>query len=175
MRKKILFIITYKNFSDEEYFISKDVFEKEKFFVKTISTEKGIAIGLHGGEVDIDLTMTEVNEKDFDAIIFIGGSEVLKDINKEDFYKIAKEANKKGILLGAIGVAPIILANAGVLKDKRATVWSSPMQKKTILNLKEKEAIYGNENVVYDKGVITSRGDEEIQNFARKIINILSE
>ncbi len=175
MKKKVLFIIAYKNFSDEEYFLSKNFFERKKFFTKTTSSEKGLAIGLHGGEANVDLTIAEVNEKEFDVIIFIGGSGVLKDINKEDFHKIAKEANKKGVLLGATGIAPIILANAGVLNNKRATVWSSPIQKKTILDLEEKGAIYSSENIVYDKGVITISEAEEIQNFVRKIISILFE
>lgn len=51
--------------------------------------------------------------------------------------RIAQDSVKLGKVLGAICIAPRILAEAGVLKGKKATVWHSEAEA-----LKRKGAIY---------------------------------
>ncbi len=172
--KNILLVIAFKNFRDEEYFIPKGVFERERFQTKTASTKEGVALGLFGGEAEVDLVVDEVKVKEFDAVVFAGGPGTLEYLDNELFYRIAREAKKENILLGAICIAPVVLANAGVLTEKKATVWTSQMDKKAISILKDGEALHQNKDVVCDGKIITARGPEVAEKFAAEIIEKLS-
>ncbi len=167
--KKVLLIIAFKNFRDEEYFIPKGVFEREGFQTKTASTKEGIALGLFGGEADVDLVADRIKVKDFDAVVFVGGPGTLEYLDNESFYCIARESKKENILLGAICIAPMILANAGVLTEKKATVWTSQMDKKAISILRDGEALYQDKDVVCDGRIITASGPEVAEKFAEEI------
>ncbi len=173
MKNKILMIIAFKGFRDEEYFIPKSFFESKGFFVETASTEKGLAIGVYGGEANVRLKKEEINVKEFDAIIFVGGPKALDYLDNDDFYKIAKETFEENIVLGAICIAPIVIANAGLLKGKRATVWSSDTQKKPIKLIKEKGAKYDGKEVVSDGNIVTGNGPDAANIFAQKINQVI--
>jgi putative intracellular protease/amidase len=58
--KKVALIIAFRDFRDEEYFVTKEILEIAGIKVKTVSNERGIAIGADGGEVDTDFTIRSV-------------------------------------------------------------------------------------------------------------------
>ena len=171
--KKILMIIAFRDFRDEEYFLPKEIFEKEGFIVKTASTKKGTALGADGGEVEVDFSLDEVDVSQFDAILFVGGPGALKYLDNEKSYQIAKETLNQGKILGAICIAPVILAKAKVLEGKKATVWSSPLDKTGIKILKENGAEYLAQDVVQDGKIITANGPQSAKKFAEKILKNL--
>ncbi len=171
--KKIIFFIAQKNFRDEEYFIPKNIFEKNQFRTETASISRGMAIGSEGGDAVISLSLDDVNVDDFDAFVFVGGGGALIYLDNEKVYSIIKEARTKKKVIGAICIAPVILAKAGILEGVRATVWSSSMEKRPIKALKENKAIYVDEGVVVDKSIITAKGPSFSNDFAKKIIDIL--
>jgi protease I len=170
MGKKILAIIAPKNFRDEEYFIPRDFFEREGFVVKTASIKKGLAVGTYGGEVMADIQKEDIDVRKFDALFFVGGKGAIDYLDNEDFYRIAQKAVEEELTLGAICVAPVILANAGILEGQKATVWSSSMEKGAVKLLQERGVLYKNEGVVRSGKIITASGPEEAENFAREII-----
>ncbi len=172
--KKILFVIAKTDFRDEEYFIPKSILEKE-FEVKTASNGKAgeIALGFLGGEANIDLNIKDVNVDDYDAVIFVGGAGALKNLDNEDSYKLIKEVVGKNKLLCAICIAPTILAKAGVLKGKKATVWHSEIDKSPIKVLEENGAIFVDEDVVEDENLITANGPKAAEKFGNKILEKL--
>jgi len=150
MTKKIAIIIGFKNFRDEEYFIPKNIFQENGFEVRTISTEIGIAVGGDGGEVNVDLCLADLNIDEFDALVFVGGPGAYAFIENENVWQIIRQARGKGKLLTAICIAPAILARAGVLAGRKATIWSSSMDKKPIKILQENGAEYVDKPVVQD-------------------------
>ena len=171
--KKILMIIAFRDFRDEEYFLPKEIFEKEGFVVKTASTKKGTALGAEGEEVEVDFSLDEVDISQFDAVLFVGGPGALKYLDNEKSYQIAKETLNQEKILGAICIAPVILAKAKVLKGKKATVWSSPLDKTGIKILKENGAEYLAQDVVQDGKIITANGPQSAKKFAEKILENL--
>jgi len=162
---KIAFIIAFKNFRDEEYFIPKQILEDNGFEVKTVSNKLGVAIGGDGGEAIVDILIQDVS--DFDALVFAGGPGAYEYIEDDDLYKIINQ--HKG-LIAAICIAPAILAKAGALQGKKATIWSSPMDKKPIKILQENGAIYIDKDVVIDGPVITANGPQAAEGFANAIV-----
>lgn len=174
--KKVAMIIAFKDFQDEEYSIPKQVLMGRGNKITTVSSELGKAIGTYGGEVDVDITLDKLSSgvDDFDAIIFVGGSGALKYIEDETCWEIAKEAVLKNKVLGAICIGPAILARAGVLSGKKATVWSSPLDKSAVKILKEGGAIYEDSQVVEDGNIVTANGPEVARKFGETIAKALT-
>ncbi len=171
---KIAIIIAYRNFRDEEYFIPKQVLLNAGFEVITVSSRKGIAIGGSGGEAEVDLAFSDLDIDKFDAVIFAGGPGAYKYINDEEVLEIVRETVRQKKILAAICIAPAILAKAGVLQGKKATIWSSVMDKKPIKILKEEGAEYVDKLVVCDNDIITANGPAAAEEFGQTIVQRLS-
>ena len=172
---KALIVIAFRDFQDMEYLIPKQMLEKSGIETKTISNKKGMAIGVFGETVLINETISEIQIDDYDALIFVGGGGCLTDLDNQDSYRIIKEAVVKDKLLAAICISPVILAKAGVLENKKATVWSSPMDQFPIKKLEENKAIYQKDPIVVDGKIITAQGPEVANLFGEAIIGLLTK
>jgi len=173
--KKIVMIIAFQDFRDVEYFVPKEILEAAGAEVKTASNKKGIAIGADGGDVEVNLLVSEINPADFDALVFVGGPGCLENLDNEDSYKIARETVSQDKILASICISPVILAKAGVLEGKKATVWSSPMDKSPIRTLESHGAVYQSESVVIDGKIITANGPAAAKKFGEAILKALTE
>ncbi len=171
--KKAVMIIAFRNFRDVEYFLPKEILEKGGIEVKTASNKKGIAIGADGGEAEIDLLVSEISISDFDAIVFVGGPGCLEALDNQESYRVAQEAVSQNKVLASICISPVILAKAGVLKGRKATVWSSPFDKGPIKILKSNGAIYEEKPVVIDGKIITANGPAAAKDFGEAILKAL--
>ena len=173
--KKIVMVIAFKDFRDEEYFVPKEILEGAGAEVKTASNQMGRALGADGGEVEIDLLVKDLNPADFDVVVFIGGPGCLGNLDNENSYQVAKETVSQNKILASICISPIILAKAGVLKGKKATVWSSPMDRSPVKILEENGAIYQDELVVVDGKIITGNDPGAAKEFGEAIVEVLTE
>lgn len=170
--KKIAIIIA-SNFRDEEYFVPKEALEAAGAKITTVSEAAGQVIGADGGEAQADLAVGETSPENFDAVLFIGGPGMAKRLDNETFQKLAKETVQADKVLGAICIAPALLAKAGVLEGKNATVWTNSMDKSAAKTLEENGAIYQDEAVVTDGNIVTANGPAAAENFAQSLINLL--
>ena len=166
-------IVAYKDFRDEEYFVPRGIFDEAGFTVRVVSDEIGTAQGTDGGDINVDIDLSDLDVSDFDAIVFIGGPGALSYLDNENSYKIAKDAMGQNKILAAICVSPAILAKAGVLNGKKATVWTSPLNKEAENVLEQNGAIYQDEKVVQDGNIITGDGPVAAGAFANKIVDAL--
>jgi len=168
----VAIIIASKDFRDEEYFVSREVLERQGNKVKAISNDKK-AIGRFGGEVVADILIKEIDIDNFDAIVFVGGSGAIELLDNDISYNICRECIKKDKTLAAICISPVILAKSGVLRGKKASVWSSNVDKSAISILEENGAIYSSEPVTVDGKIITANGPDASNDFALSIDKIL--
>ena len=167
--KKAVMVIAEKNFRDEELFEPKKILEAEGVKVIVASTSFNTARGMLGGKVKPDMLLSEIKVDDYDAIIFVGGSGASQYWNDSLAHNIAKEAVEKNKVLGAICIAPVTLANAGVLTGKKATVWPSEKGK-----IEAKGAIYTGESVQIEGKIITAEGPQAARRFGEAIAKALS-
>ena len=172
--KKILMVIAWRGFRDDEYFKPKRVFEENGFQVITASNQVGMAIGVNGGKAKVDISLDEINLNDYCAVVFSGGPKALDYLDSEKVYQIIQKAIQQEKVLGAICISPVILAKSGVLEKKRATVWSSPSYHRSIDILKEKGAIYLNQSVVRDGLIVTANGPAAAAEFGREIVQAVN-
>ncbi|MCX6798856.1 MAG: DJ-1/PfpI family protein [Candidatus Diapherotrites archaeon] len=168
--KKVLFIIAQQNFRDEELFEPKAVLEAAGASTTIASKKAGSATGMLGGKANASLALSDVSPGDFDAIIFVGGGGSSVFFNDPAAHDLAKEAAAQGKILGAICIAPSILANAGLLRGKKATAFSSEAQ-----NLRDNGAGYTGQPVTVDGKIITGSGPAAAKEFGKKIAEALAE
>jgi len=170
--KKAVMIIAFRDFRDAEYFVPKEILERAGIEVKTASNKIGIAVGADGGDTNVDLLVSQIEVADFDAIIFVGGPGALDALDNEDSYRVAKEAVAQNKVLAAICISPVILAKAGVLKGKKATVWTD-FTKSQAKILERNGAIFEEKSVVVDGKIITANGPSAAEEFGEKVVKLL--
>ena len=168
--KKVVMIIAQDNFRDEEFLQPKSILEKAGIIVKVASKTRQDASGMLGAKVKPDITLQEINVQEFDAVVFVGGSGASTYWDDSLAHNIASNAHSANKLVAAICIAPVTLARAGLLKGKRATVWSSEAGK-----LSKEGAVYTAGAVEKDGNIITASGPSAATEFSNQILKALSE
>ena len=168
--KKVLMIIASQNFRDEELLKPRDLFIKEGMKVILASSSLETSWGMLGSTVKPDILINKVKVEDFEAIIFVGGTGASEYWNNPTAHKIIKEAVSLDKLICAICIAPVTLANAGILDGKKATVFRSEVKA-----IKRKGVIYTGKPVEVDGNIITANGPQAAEEFGKTIINLLLE
>lgn len=165
--KKMLFLIAQKDFQDQEYLIPRQ--ELEKMGVKiTVASSASKAIGMHGLSVNPDIMLSSANAKDYDGLAVIGGSGANQFWNDQVAHQLIRSFAKAGKIVAAICISPVTLANAGVLKGKKATVWGDYGDM-----INKAQGSYVNQSVVRDGNIITGKDPSASKGFAAAIANAL--
>jgi protease I len=168
--KKVLMIIAPENFRDEELFTTRSELEKAGIEVKVASTTKETVRGMLGGRITPDLTLDEVRVEDWDAIVFVGGVGCQVYFEDETALSLARQAAQQGKKVCAICIAPVILANAGILDNRKATVWDGRFKEM----LEKKGAKFVDRDVVVDGNFITANGPNAAAKFGKTIAKELA-
>lgn len=167
---KVLLVIAPQVFRDEELFETREEIEKGGFEVIITSTSKGTCIGKLGGKAEASISIEEVVPADFQSVVFIGGAGSQVFFDSHTAHDLAWEMYADGKVVGAICAAPVILAKAGLLKDKRATVY--PDHEYT---LKQFGAHYTGEAVTVDGNIVTGNGPRSSRAFGQAIVDRIKE
>ena len=167
--KKVLVVLAPKDFRDEEYFISRVALQANGAQIVTVS--KGIeeATGIKGGKVKIDFELDDIKIADYEAIVFVGGKGAAGYFKNKKVLDLARNFAEKEKVIGAICIAPTILANAGILKGKKATSYSSEKSK-----LVSKGAKFTGAEVQQDGKIITASGPKASNEFGKKLAEVLA-
>jgi protease I len=124
-----------------------------------------------GDEVAVDVTLDDANPDDYDALMLPGGVMNPDSLRLVDeavrFVRSFFEADKP---VAAICHAPIMLIEANVLRDRHLTSW--PSIETDIRNAGGK---WSDEEVVVDRGLVTSRRPDDIPAFNRRMIEEFAE
>jgi protease I len=168
--KKVLLIIAPQNFRDEELLHTKEELERVGAKTTIASTKTGEVRGMLGARVTPDIKLDQVKVDDYDVVVFVGGSGSAVYFDDKQAISIASEAFSKGKKVCAICIAPVILANAGVLKGKRATAFPDD----SVPKIKSKGATYTGKSVEVDGNIITANGPAAAREFGRTIARELT-
>ena len=124
-----------------------------------------------GEQVDVDHVLSEVSAQDYDALVIPGGLFNPDKLRVDDqalaFTRGFFEAGKP---VGASCHGPWVLANAEVLKGR--TITSVPNIHKDLENA---GAIWKDDEVVVDKGLVTSRTPKDLPAFCAKLVEEIAE
>jgi protease I len=166
--KKVVMIIAQDNFRDEELLEPKKILEHSGIEVKIASTTVKEVKGMLGAKVKPDVLLIDINVRDFDAVVFVGGIGASQYWDDPLAHKLAQDALNANRIVAAICIAPVTLAEAGILGGKRATVWSSEAGQ-----LKAAGANYTGRPVEKDGNIITAAGPFAAVEFAEELMRAL--
>jgi len=152
-------------FEDIEAFTVIDVLRRAGIDVDPVGVTGMSVTSREGIRVMLDKRLDMINPDDYDGIVLPGGSRGVANLSKSSrLRRILREFNNKGKLIAAICAAPLILANEGILDNKKATVYPG---------LERRIPYPRGDRVVVDGNIVTSQGPGTAIEFALKIVEIL--
>lgn len=162
-------------FEQSELEVPRDEFSKAGAEVVVVSPESGSITGWKhtdwGDPVPVDKALSSARAEDFDALVLPGGQ-----INP-DLLRVEKEAvslvrafHDAGKPIGAICHGPWLLVEADVIRGRSATSYHSIRT-----DMANAGAAWRDEEVVVDKGIVTSRSPDDLEAFCTKLIEEIDE
>lgn len=173
MTKKIVLLVASKGFQQDEYHDTYKVLLKAGVHVTTASDKKGEATAHDGSTVHVDTLIEEIQPSLFDGIFLIGGRGAvkLKCLDTPLVYKLLNETMAIGKAYGAICISPRILAQAQVLRAKRATCWDDDGLAQDIFDACGVTFVH--EPVVIDGNIVTANGPLAAHDFGQAILKVI--
>jgi len=174
--KKVVLVVASEGFRDEEFTVPRDYFQSKGITVTVASVRKGTCRGVMGAQANATLSLAEVKAANFDGVVFVGGPGTPTVRKENESLRIAREFASSGKVVSAICWAGTILAKAGVLEGKKATVWNgddSEFGMSTGDYLEKMGAHYTGEGVTVDGKFITADGPRNAKRFAEEIVKAL--
>jgi protease I len=168
--KRALVVIAQSGYQDHELEGTVNGLLSGGLQVTLCSKEEGECQGKLGGTVQSTIAMRDADTADFETIAFIGGPGARALAEDEDALDLAARFALRRKPMGAICIAPTILAAAGVLRGKRATVWND--DGKTDAILREAGATYTGEMVTVDGLLVTGNGPAAAEEFGKALARL---
>ena len=164
--KNVLMVIAPKDFEDAEFYTPKALLEVNGAKV-TVASTTATALGANGSKCNTDILIENAKAKNYDAIVVIGGTGAIDTLwEDKDLRKLLQDANKQKKIVAAICAAPPVLARAGILKDKNATMfpWADGIKELT-----NNGAKYVDKEVVVSGNIVTGKNQEASVAFGLKL------
>ena len=148
-----------------------DVLRRCNVEVTIAGIELNTIEGAHGMKLVSDISIDKINVKDFEAVICPGGNPGYMNLRKDPrVLAIIKEASNSDKLVAAICAAPAVLADAGILKNRKCTIYPG-ME----MELEKGGGEPQQDLVVEDGNIITSQGPATALLFAFRIAKRLAD
>ena len=152
------FIYPYYRFQEEGY----------KMDIVTPQAKKEF-VGKHGIPFRSEFSPGDVDLNDYDAVIIPGGQALDRMRIHPDIVQLVKEANSKGKVIAAVCHGPQMLIEADIVRGKTVTSWPSVRT-----DLKNAGANVVDEPAVVDGNIVTSRSPDDLPDFCKATIKLLS-
>ncbi len=143
--------------------------------VKIVSPRAGRIQGMNhadkGDQFDVDIPLANARAEDFDALVLPGGlmnpDELRSTPAAVAFVRAFGTAGKP---IGAICHGPWILIEADLVRGRRMTSWPAIQS-----DIRNAGGNWVDEEVVVDRGLVTSRKPDDIPAFSSKVIEEIGE
>ncbi len=169
IRKNILLFIPAYDFNEEEFLIVKSNFLKGGYNLFITSDSTNLCAGSNGLKVKADVNLYNIHAGNFDAFVLIGGNGMRSYWNNQILKSILQKFYKLNRIIGAICSAPVLLANAGILKDHKVTCYP---QDKVELERSGKE--FSDQPIVSCGNIITAQTPRDSLEFSRMLIHVIN-
>lgn len=161
-------VIAPEQFRDEEYAEPKRVLTARGASVVTASALPQTCVGKLGMQVQAEAGLADVVRETWDAAIFVGGGGAARFFDDENAHWLARETYAHGGVVGAICIAPSVLARAGLLDGVAATAFHAQRD-----DLVAAGALWSDQPVVISGRIVTGNGPEAAEEFGEAIGDVL--
>ena len=169
--KKFLVLVANGNETIEVLTVV-DYLRRADIKVDIASTEEGLdLVTSHDVTYKADIMFDDIEEDDYFGLYIPGGTKGAYSLrDNENVLDLVKRFNDEGKIIAAICAGPVVLNEAGVLFDKKAT--SFPSMKG---EMDKTKTYVDDEIIVTDKNITTSRGAALTNYLALKLIEIIKD
>ncbi len=167
MKKALILLAT--GFEETEAVTIIDVLRRGKIAITSASLDQKLVEGAHAIHVKADVVIDQITEQLFDAVIMPGGMGGTENLlaSKKVQSMLIKHADA-GKIVSAICAAPMVLEQAQLLKEKKATIY--PGLEDKLVSASE----LSTSKVVTDGNIITSKGPATAMQFALTLVETLA-
>lgn len=164
--KTVVFLLA-DGFEELEFVAPFDIFKRAGLKVLLVSIMPGLMVkSVRNLTVQADCMFDEIQEQVFDVIFLPGGGpgtvELRKHAGVQKLLVKQREVQKE---IAAICAAPLVLGDAGLLKNIPATCFPSCQEELSILGAQVVQ-----DRVVLQQGIYTSRGAGSASEFAFALV-----
>jgi protease I len=142
-------------------------FEHEGAAVTITNSSGQPTKGAHGMLVTPHASFYHIDSADYDAVVFVGGAGASYYFHNRRALQLAREFYNAGKPTAAIDIAPSILANAHILRDRKAT--ARPTERANIMAL----GLYTGAPIEIDENIITAASSAHVDELADAVIAAL--
>ncbi len=161
-------VLMAEGFEEIELTSIVDILRRGGVTVTIAGLKNGIITGSRGMKVQPDATLDSIKEM-YDMIILPGGSPGYINLgNDRRVIDLVNRYNAEGKIVAAICAAPSVLAKAGILAGKNATIFTG-------MENELKNAKYVDKPVVEDTNIMTSQGPGTAMEFALALLKRLTD
>lgn len=168
-KMKQVCVLLADGFEEVEALTAVDLLRRARIYVDTVSITDDYKVhGAHGINVQTEDLIDQVDFNAFDMIVLPGGMPGTLNLKEHQTVRqIVTAFAQEGKPVGAICAAPTILADLGLLEDKKATCY--PACEPDMAG-----AVLTGADVTVDGNLITSRGVGTAIDFALELIKVLA-
>ncbi len=170
LQNKRIAILSENGFEESELTEPKRALEQAGAEVKIVSPQRDTIRGMKGHEwsteLPVDLLVSEARASDFDGLLLPGGV-MNPDALRQDAHAIQfiQDFFAAGKPVAAICHGPQSLISAKVVNGRQMTSFPS-----IAIDLKNAGAQWIDEEVVVDRGLVTSRSPKDLPAFNKKMV-----
>lgn len=178
MKKKVALVVASAGYQQKEYEDTRKVLVDAGVEVITVSDKPGMAqphdrstSELTGATAHVDLTLQGLTVASLDGLFLIGGGGALAHLNTPVMHRLLNEMYALQKPYGAICISPRILAQAQVLRGKKAACWDGDGQAEQ--SLADGGAVFVQDSVKVDGKVVTANGPHAATAFGQAILTVV--
>jgi protease I len=169
-RNTVLVFLPQHLFANDEYEGITRTFARQGIYFRTASPDTGVAVGMNRMIVMPDFALAGVRAEDFAGLVLIGGSGTMLHWDDSLLHQRCRDFASAGKVVAAIGIAPITLARAGLLKGRRASVFRD---RYAIGFIREHGARYRFRGLETDGRIVTASDAEQAKPLALTVTRLL--
>ncbi len=166
--KKVL-ILADDTYEDMELWYPKIRLTEAGAKVTVAGIEKRTYKGKHGYPVEADARISALRPEDFDCVVVPGGYAPDRLRRSKAVLDFVRKMNEDGKVVAAICHAAWVPISAGIVSGKTMTCFSAIKD-----DLVNAGARFVDKSVVVDGNIVTSRTPDDLPDFLRAIITLLS-
>ncbi|MBP2145786.1 protease I [Methanofollis sp. W23] len=170
---KLVLAVAPDKFRDEEFEVPQQVFSEAGIKTVVASTRPGTCQGMIGATAEATSAFADLDPEEYDGIVVVGGIGSQDHLwTDADLKKLVQTYAHHGKVVAAICLSPVVLALAGVLDGKNATVFKSPA---SVKEMEQSGARLVDEAVVSDGKIVTANGPAAARKFAEAVLAALPQ